>query len=292
MNPETRKRLAAEALAQATRCRIRAKIPHDAPIDPIHLAGKNGCEIRFLSLSSLEGMYSTEPRPTIILGSQRPAGRRNFTLVHELAHHIFNHGTKVDELKTITNLINQKPEEFSADVFAGYALMSQIAVKSTIRERNWDTATLIPEHIYILSSYFGVGYSTLINHLTWSLNALSKDKANELLKVQPKEIKVNYGASPEQEAIFVDFHWKNNCPVNLEVGDILILPNSVDVNPNNKINFINCKGNNAIWQAITPGYTNAVSKNSDWAVNIRIARKNYVGIASYRFFEKIGEEEE
>lgn len=92
MDWKQRQQLASLAAMEASRLRLFAKIPRTAPIDPIETAIKCGCEVRFLSLASLEGIYSPEPSPTIILGSERPAGRRAFTCAHELGHHIFNHG--------------------------------------------------------------------------------------------------------------------------------------------------------------------------------------------------------
>jgi len=55
-----------------------------------------GIEVRFVGIPSLEGMYWKKSPATILLGAERPAGRQSFTCAHELGHHIFNHGNKID----------------------------------------------------------------------------------------------------------------------------------------------------------------------------------------------------
>src|SRR5258708_4172699 len=95
----TRKDLAREALTAALEIR-KNKIKN--LVDPIcvyDLAEELKIEVRFADIPSLEGMYSSAPRPAIILGSERPAGRRVYTCGHELAHHVFGPGTRVEQLR-------------------------------------------------------------------------------------------------------------------------------------------------------------------------------------------------
>jgi hypothetical protein len=127
-----------------------------------------------------------------------------------------------------------------------------------------------------------VGYTTLITHFRWGLNIISDKKCEDLLNVTPKTIKANYGASPQQEVVFVDYFWKH-CAATLEVGDILVLPHDVEVKDENLISNILRNKYYSIWQAQRPGYSKAFANKSEWAVNIRISRKYYEGLARCRF---------
>ncbi len=288
MDIETRKNLSRQAITQATRYRLKYQKTHTAPIDPIQLAEKNGCEVRFMSLASLEGMYSPEPRPTIIVGSQRPAGRRNFTCAHELGHHIWGHGMRLDEL-TSSNGHGKNPDEFIVDTFAGHLLMPQLAVHNIIKRKSLNVHNITPEQIYILASYFGVGYSTIINHFTWGLNILNRSKSEELLNTHPKTIKARYNVEPSQEIVFVDQYWHNRS-ADLEVGDTLLLLNNITLESEDHFQYIGKTSQYSIWRTVTPGYTRGIDDNSDWAINIRVARKWYEGLARFRFYAEIDEE--
>jgi Zn-dependent peptidase ImmA (M78 family) len=285
MNSVTKKELATKAVFQATLCRRECNISRIAPVDPIELSTECNCDVRFLSLPSLEGMYTPKPHGTIVIGSQRWAGRRNYTCAHELGHHRFNHGVKFDELDAFA----QEPEEFLANTFASHLLMPQLAVINTLKERKWDVTKLTPQQAYILASYFGVGYSTIINHLNLSLNLITHMKVEELLQTVPKTIKEKYDTLPSQEIIFCDTFWMHRA-INLEVGDKLILPKNINIDNSEQVTFTREKDQSYIWQALTPGYAHASAKDSDWAINIRVSRKNYEGLARYRFYKEIKEE--
>src|SRR4051794_20911205 len=79
-----------------------------------------GVKVRF-NLINMEGMYQKGRPPRIHLSTRRPLGRRAFSCGHELGHHIFGHGTSIDELREDAQ---QKPwhdaKEFLADTFAGF----------------------------------------------------------------------------------------------------------------------------------------------------------------------------
>ena len=53
----------------------------------------------------------SNPRINIFISSLRPTGRQHFTCAHELGHHIFNHGMKIDEL------VSKKESSYNDDEF-------------------------------------------------------------------------------------------------------------------------------------------------------------------------------
>lgn len=276
--------LAKKAALEAERMRRFVKVLSYAPIDPFDTAVKCGCDVRFISLPSLEGVYSPEPKPVIVIGSERPAGRRTFTCAHELGHHVFKHGAQVDELKVQKNACQRSPQEFIADVFAGFFLMSQIAVSRALKDRGLSATTLLPEQVYRLANYFGVGYSTIVNHFAYSLKIITRDHADNLLKIKPRLFKEQYGAEAKSEIVIVDHYWVHRA-VDLESGDTLILPENSEVDLGPQLQFTESREGCSIYKAASAGITRAFCLKSEWAVNIRVSKKNYEGLARFRFLE-------
>ena len=282
--------LAKRAALEAEKIRLAAKIPHTAPIDPIETAMKRGCEVRFMSVPSLEGMYSPPPKPLIVIGSERPAGRRSFTCAHELGHHVFKHGVILEQLYDQKVTCNVKsPEEFLADAFAGHLLMSKSVVCNALKSRGLTAPDITPEQIYRLSCYFGVGYGTTVNHMTYALKLVPRSHSDSLLKVQPKQIKAQYGASADSELVLADFHWLHRA-IDAEIGDTIVLPKKAGIEAGSRLQLVEEREDIAIYRALSAGYSRAFCNEVDWAVHIRISRKNYVGLAQYRFFEEMEDE--
>ena len=94
----TRKTIAMQAVAKALRMRRSAGYGLDSAVCGYDLAQRLDIEVRFLDIPSMEGMYYQAPKPHIILSSLRPLGRRAFTCAHELGHHSYGDGTRIDEL--------------------------------------------------------------------------------------------------------------------------------------------------------------------------------------------------
>ena len=59
-----RKKLAQQALIAAEKIRIKLKIDKLTIIDSAEVANSLGCEVRYVDLDSLEGIYSKEPNHT------------------------------------------------------------------------------------------------------------------------------------------------------------------------------------------------------------------------------------
>ena len=157
------------AFAAALRMRKNAGYRLDEAICVYDLAERLGIEVRFTDIPSMEGMLYWNPEPVIIVTSLRPLGRRSFTCAHELGHFHYGHGTIVDELVGKSPKIGFDSDEFLADCFAGALLMPKMAVQRAFSLRNWSIESSTPGQIYTVSNYFGVGYSTLVHHMSTSL---------------------------------------------------------------------------------------------------------------------------
>ncbi len=86
------------------------------PICPFNLAEAMGFDVRFVKISSFEGMYLSD-KLIILIGAERPEGRKNFTCAHEIGHHVLGHGTVIDE---VLNVTPDKVIEQEADFFQQY----------------------------------------------------------------------------------------------------------------------------------------------------------------------------
>ena len=90
--------LARRALRGALEVRKKAGLSLSLPICIYDLAGETlKVEVRFQAGPSFGGMYAKETQ-TILVPSERPAGRRAFTCAHELGHWYFKHGTRLEDL--------------------------------------------------------------------------------------------------------------------------------------------------------------------------------------------------
>ena len=71
---------------------------HEA-VCPFDIAQKIGVDVRLQITPSMDGVYCQMKNrpPLIVLASERPAGRQNFTCSHELGHHEFGYGAHLDE---------------------------------------------------------------------------------------------------------------------------------------------------------------------------------------------------
>lgn len=225
-----------------------------------------------------------------MLSALRPFPRRNFTCAHELGHHIFGHGTTVDEL--IENLDTPEifnSEEFLVDSFAGFLLMPILGVRKAFASRNWNPASATPEQIFIVACNFGVGYETLIKHLTYSLKMIEQAQAKLLLKSKPKIIRQEIlGGSSTERLILADEHWLLPT-IDAEVGNLLLLPSTAEA-ANETIILQEVHARGRLFRANRPGIVRVFCPITEWAIFVRISRYQFVGLSKYRHLEEVNDE--
>lgn len=278
------KRLALSALTKALLIRKELGYKPWEPICIYDLAKGCGVEVMFQSFPSMEGMYSNYPSPIIIVGSERPAGRQAYNCAHELGHHVFNHGVRIDELIDNKNRNKINPEEFLANCFAGFLLMPKVAIEHAFRTRDWDFVSLTPRQIYTVAGNFGVGYTTLIHHMMVSLKILKSSSGEKLLKVQPKQIREEVtGESTSSELIIVDDSWRGRA-IDIHVGDSIFAPFDT-ATEGEVIELTHSSARGEIIKGITPGVGRLINEKLDWTSYVRVSRKNYVGYSQYMHLE-------
>ena len=127
----TRKDLARQALLKAEEIRDKYDIEPESAVNIFDLCGERldpPVLVRFSDIKSMEGFYLRQEKPEIWLG-ERPLVRRTFNCAHELGHHVFGHGSTMDELTAEGESGRSfDPKEFLVDTFAGSLLMPRIAV--------------------------------------------------------------------------------------------------------------------------------------------------------------------
>ncbi len=285
----TRKELAREALAAALQLRTSKGRDLIDPICIYDLAEELKIEVRFADIPSLEGMYSNAPRPAIIIGSERPAGRRVYTCGHEIGHHRFGHGTRVDELRPDdAGPPPFEPEEFLAQSFAGFLLMPKLAICNAFSIRGWKPAEATAEQIYRISNLFGVTYTGLIHHMANSLGLLSGSYAEKLVHIKLRDIRADFITDPKRQLVLVDKFWKARA-VDLEVGDLVLAPHNVICEGRSLVQ-VERTAKGELLEAVQPGHGRFADPTSEWATFVRISRRFFVGRSIYRHLEEVADE--
>jgi hypothetical protein len=276
--------LARKAVTAAMRLRGRHGRAADQPICPMDLARDDGVDVRLVSIKSLDGMYTPDV-PTIVLGSLRPRGRRAYTCAHELGHHVFGHGLRVDELLEEPSEAEFKDDtEYVADRFAAALLMPKLAVLHAFAVRHWDVATCDPARAFTIAGVLGVGYTTLVGYLEGTLRAISATAAHRLRKTSPKAIRSNIlGNEAVEGLLIIDEFWSGR-PVDAEVGDLLVVPPGTDIS-NDTVE----RARDHVYRATAPGV--ASLRRGSWQAELRVMRAGYTGLAEYRHLEEADDDE-
>lgn len=276
-----------QALKGTLLVRKKVCLQREDPICAVDLAEKLGVEVHFVAAPSLEGMYSKSSK-TVILSSLRPMGRRSYTCAHELGHWWFKHGDCIDEVSAAGSRHSKPAQEVIADEFASHLLMPSWAVRAIIRNSQYNLASCTAKDIYGISSILGVGYSTMVNHLCWSLGLISHHRAEEFLSQSAKEIKSDLVGKPFSGNLVYISSIKPIIPIDLEVGDLAILPAKTDTEGRN-VEVAGEVPEGLVIKAIQQGIGRIESKNKEWSCFVRVSAKEFAGRGIYRHLENSDE---
>lgn len=284
-----RQRLARTATAKALQIRKRIGSQLWDPICVYDFADRLGVDVRFIDIASMEGAYCFAGNPTIIISSLRPPGRQFFTGAHELGHHVFGHGNQYDELvDTRREPTYSDHKEFTADCFAGALLMPKVAIDRGFAVRGLDPQTCRPEDMYVVASWLGVGYTTLVHHMRRGLGTLSAQRADQLLRVPAQSLRTSLlGQDCREHLVFADLHWSGRA-IDVQISDLILLPHNVTVEGKCTA-VVQQTEARTLLRAIQPGIGRVRAPDTDWAAFVRVTRKDYVGRGKYRFEEEVGD---
>ena len=286
---DSQKDLAKQALSKALEVRRKLNLDLKSPVCIYDVCKELGLTVQFVDLFGIEGMYLNEDgRKTILVSSLRPIPRKNYTCGHELGHDLFGHGYKVDELEETTRKNQRDPQEFLVDCFAGFLLMPKIAVLNAFTLRGWMPATTTPQQVFTVACSFGVGYNTLIEHMTYTLQLITEAKAKELKKSNPKTVRQELLGESSNPLMIADEQWLLKT-IDVEVGYQLLLPKSVQIE-GDIISFQADLQEGRLFQADRQGVARAYCPDSDWAAFVRVSRFEYTGFSEFRHTEESDDE--
>lgn len=273
------------ALRKAIETRKRLAIPMDHAVCAVDVAQQLDLEVWFKPLASLAGMYSGAGDPTIIIGSDRPAGYQASVCSHEIGHHVFGHGTRVDEyVEGAGRARSDDPDESLANLFGSHLLMPQAAIARVFAARGWSLEHPTPEQVYIAAGYLGVGYQALVHHLRWTIRSLAGSVFDHLLGFQAKDIRQSLrGRATPQNLIVVDVHWLDR-PIDLVAGDLAFLPTGARVE-GMAVQLIDESEDRVTIRAARRGIARAEASRPEWSSFIRVMPKCYDGAAVHRHLE-------
>lgn len=280
-----RNALANQALTASIAARTKAGLGLINPICIYTLCKAHKVQVRFNNIN-MEGMYQRGTPSRIHLSARRPLPRRAFNCAHELGHHVFGHGSSIDELREDAKENPwEDPKEFLADSFAGFVLMPTLGLRQTFAKRGWKPNSATPLQLFQIACEFEVGYTTLITHLSQSLNMLSRPRATVLKKQKVAALRAALlGSLSAEPLVIIDTAWSTSV-VDVEVGTSVLLP--ADCEPDNEaIGFITDLLEGRLFEARHPGIVKVIQPDTGWAIFVRIARKEYVGLAEFRHLEE------
>lgn len=238
---------------------------------------------------------TNDSSPIILVSALRPAGRQAMTAAHELGHHIFGHGTRIDEYirsqdeqrEPMTTL---EPEEMAANTFAGFFLMPKAAVERAFAERGLTPTGAQPEQVFAVAGWFGVGYATLIHHMRLSLEMLSKPQAKALLSVQPKRIRQQIlGTATALDCFLLNHPWTGRA-LDMQVDDIALVDANAALD-GSCLEFAGSVPNGSrMAKAVVPGIGRIVTPT--WATFVRVRRRDFVGRSIFRHLESVDDDEQ
>lgn len=284
-----RRALATQAMQAAAATRAKAKRDQASPICIYGLCETLGVVVRFNNIN-MEGMYQRGAPPRIHLSARRPLPRRAYNSAHELGHHVFGHGSSIDELREDAKPTPwDDPKEFLADTFAGFILMPIIGLRRAFAVRGWAPETATPAQMFTIACEFGVGYATLLTHLSAGVNMLSRGRAAVLQRVTPKALRMNILGTVTSEPLFVADRHRAAPTLDAEVKTLLLLPPGTTV-AGEGLTFERDLAEGRLYRAVKSGIFQASA--GDWAAFVRVApvQKDepygYVGLAQYRHLEE------
>lgn len=289
--------LAREALAAARRLRIQAGLSAESPVcifDLVENHFRDQIELRFKAAPSLEGLYvKGEPASgvsaIIIISSLRPSGRQRITCAHEVGHHIFGHGSSIDQIVEAGSSPRTDPNEYLANSFASFLTMPKLGILKAFSDRKISLAGVSAINVYTVASQFGVGFTTLVNHLSHTLCVLSQVDTDRLKKVTPKRLREELlGQNTPGELVLVDKHWQNRA-IDLSVGDHVIVPAGSRIEGDT----LRARGSQRagdIYIAERVGRSRLEDPFGGMSAYVRVSRFSYEGRAMFRHLEDCDDE--
>ena len=262
--------------------RFRAGISVEEPICVYAACERLGVPVRFVDIN-MEGIFRPGP-PKILLSAFRPLVRRNFNCAHEQGHWYFGHSATLDELADALQQYNDEtPEEVIANSFAGHLLMPVLGIRRAFARRNIRASAASPEQILAKACEFGLRYDALVTHLAVSMTHITHERRTELLRerLSLKRLMDRCGAGGPVALLDEQFAAPT---LDVEVDHAVIAPSGSVADCENLLR-IGETIFGTVFRVVKRGRAELHLPHTAWSASVRIAPKNFVGLAKYRHLE-------
>ena len=283
------KALVLQGMQASITARTKAGLDLQSPACIYGLCEAHHVTVRFNDIN-MEGMYDRQPKARIHVSALRPLARRAFTCAHELGHHVFGHGSTIDELRDDHVQNADRPSnEVLADSFAAFVLMPTLGLREAFVKRGLEPNKASALDMYAIACNFGVGQATLVNHLAYGIGMISSVQRAQLGRITPKMIRTELlGQVVSEPLTIADLYW-NSPTLDMEQDSFSTLPSGVVVDTEMLMperDLAGCR----LFRAMKVGITRVVIPGSSWATYVRIARRQYVGLARFRHLEETADD--
>jgi hypothetical protein len=162
--------------------------------------------------------------------------------------------------------------------------MPIVGLRRAFALRGWTPETATAAQMFIIACDFGVGYATLLTHLSAGVKMISRARAVALQRVTPKALRVGIlGAITPEPLIVADRH-RAASTLDAEVKTLLLLPPRAKA-ASDGLAYERDLASGRLFRAVRPGIVQVNADAGAWAVFVRIAPEAYVGLARYRHLD-------
>jgi hypothetical protein len=155
-----------EAMVAAAETLEELELDAAERIDVFEALAQAGLKLLFRPLEGVAGFY--EPargaaRPGVLINAGHPLALQRYSAAHELGHHVFGHGRRIDHDAEPASTA-RGPEERRAEAFAAWFLMPPEAVQTALCRLGMERP-VGPLDAYALALRLGTSYKAMCTHL-------------------------------------------------------------------------------------------------------------------------------
>lgn len=163
-------------------------------VDVYDTIARLGVPLFFTKLDGLLGAYYRDPRPGVLITTQRPLNQQRFTAAHELGHHYLSHSPSLDDERILRRApfeasVGDDLQEVEAESFAAAFLLPRWLLDWHCERQGWTDADLHdPALVYQLALRVGTSYGATI----WTLfryKVFDRSTAKAMAALELKKVK-------------------------------------------------------------------------------------------------------
>jgi Zn-dependent peptidase ImmA (M78 family) len=189
-----------DALGKATECQEELGLDPFSRVDIFACFPALGMKLMFQPLRSCAALYiPTGPyggKAGALVNSQHPLSLQRYSASHEMGHHRFDHGPRIDresEMRLQTRAVAL--EERLAEAFAAWFLMPPELSDVIFEDILQIDRARSPQEVYQAALRFGSSYTACCVHLP-SLKRLGRSESEAFAKIELKKLKQELSDTP------------------------------------------------------------------------------------------------